>query len=75
MDSGEKEIRKAFEDVTTNNVKACIAHSNETRRLTLELKEKIIKFDENLSFLDEKIVKINNLITKLQIKSYNGKTE
>ena len=44
METGEKELREAFEQTTTRNVKAVVDHSNETRRLIRQLEENIKRF-------------------------------
>jgi len=74
MESGEKELRKAFEDVTTNNVRAAVTHGNETRKLVRELEEKIKSLDGIIRQVDEKIEGLRGQITSMQMKIYSGGT-
>jgi ABC-type Zn uptake system ZnuABC Zn-binding protein ZnuA len=48
MPSGEKEMRKVFEEVTTNNVNAVVGHSNATRDMVRELENKINTLENNI---------------------------
>lgn len=74
METGEKELRKAFEEVTTNNVKASIAHGNESRRLIRELTEKVLLLEGNLRQTNESIEELRKLVVNLQVKLYSGGT-
>ena len=74
MESGEREMRKVFEDVTTKNVKATVAHSNETRRLLRELENKVKLLEEQLRQSNERIGELRTFITHLQSKVFSGGT-
>ncbi len=74
MEAGEKELRKAFEEVTTNNVKAAVAHSNETRRLVRELEGRVQSLDDLIRNYDNTIDLLKKQITNLQIKMFSGGT-
>ena len=74
MESGELELRKVFEDVTTNNVKATVAHSNETRQMMRVVEEKVILLEGMLRQSDEKIEDLRKLVVNLQMKLYSGGT-
>ena len=74
MESGELELRKVFEDVTTNNVKATVAHSNETRQMVRVLEEKVTLLEGVLRQSDEKIEDLRKLVVNLQMKLYSGGT-
>ena len=74
MESGELELRKVFEDVTTNNVKATVAHCNETRKMMRVLEEKVILLEGALRQYDEKIEDLKKLVVNLQMKLYSGGT-
>ena len=72
MEAGEKELRQVFEDVTTNNVKATVAHSNETRKMMRVLEEKVILLEGILRQYDEKIEDLRKLLVNVQMKLYSG---
>lgn len=59
MEPGELEIKKAFEETTTKNVRTVIAYSNETRALIRKLEEQI-KNQQNA------IIVINQTTNRLQ---------
>ena len=61
MEAGEKELRKAFENVTTNNVKAILEHSNKTRKL-------IRKLEENIKRLENIVIAQNSIIDNFRIQ-------
>lgn len=70
MEAGEKEMRKAFENVTTRNVKAAVAHSNETRKIVRELEDMVHRLEGTLREQDKKIEMYKQQITSLQAKIY-----
>jgi hypothetical protein len=74
MESGEKELRKAFEDVTTNNVKSAVAHCNETRRLFRELETKIVSLSGLVQQQQNEIVRLKNLLVDIQTIVFRGGT-
>ena len=41
MEAGEREIKQAFEEVTTRNVNTTVAFTQDTRKLFRELEEKV----------------------------------
>ena len=61
LEAGEKELRKIFEDITTNNVKAVLGHANETRTMLRDV-EKKIKSLENF------VLTQNGLIDNLRVQ-------
>lgn len=67
MEAGEIELRKAFEDTTTNNVKAVLNYCTETRKLVRELEQKVIS-------LDGLIRNQNDTIDNLKIQLANAQT-
>lgn len=75
METGEKELRKAFEDVTTNNVKSGIEHSNNTRKLFRELEEKVISLGGSMRQYQEQIDMLKKQLINIQAKVYRGGTE
>jgi hypothetical protein len=74
MDSGEKELRKIFEETTTNNVRAAVSHGNESRRLVRELTEKVVLLEGQLRQTNIRIDELKSLVTNLQIKAYQAGT-
>ena len=74
MESGEKEMRQVFEDVTTNNVKATVAFSNETRKLIRELENKVLLLGGQLRQANDRIDELKKLVTNLQMKIFRGGT-
>ena len=74
MEAGEKEIRKAFEDVTTNNVKATVTHSNETRRLLRVAEEKVVSLDGLVRQQQQDIAAIRQQLSTIQAIVFRGGT-
>jgi len=72
MESGEKEIRQAFEDVTTRNVQAAINYSNETRIIVRELEEKVEHLEKMNLDKDKQINGLRLQISGIQQKLYTG---
>jgi hypothetical protein len=64
MEAGEKEMRKAFEEVTTRNVQAAINYSTETRKIVRELEKKVLHFEKVIVGKDKII---NDLIVDAKI--------
>lgn len=75
MESGEKEMRLAFEEVTTNNVRAILEHGNTTRKLTKELMEKIEQQNAVIGSLNKRIDMQQAQISFLQAKVFSGGTD
>lgn len=75
MESGERELKKAFEEVTTRNVKAAVEHGNETRRLTRELEQKVTLLQGTMRQYDDKLSVLSQQIVNLQMKIYKGGTD
>lgn len=72
MAAGELEMRKAFEEVTTRNVKTISAFSQETREIVRKLEEEVKKQNKLLSQYDQKFADIKQQIVVLQAKLYSG---
>ena len=68
MEAGERELRKAFEEVTTRNVQATVSHSNETRRIVRELEKKI-------ELLEGIVRNQNTIIDSLRLQLANVQTK
>jgi len=74
MESGEKELRKVFEEVTTNNVKAILEHGNTTRKIVRDLEDRIRQQDNLLQQYEQRMQTIQNQITLLQSRVFSGGT-
>jgi hypothetical protein len=72
MDTGEKELRKAFEEVTTRNVRSAVDHGNETRRLTREIEEKIARLEMQVMQQRKLIDDLQTQVTSLNIVLYSN---
>lgn len=72
MEAGEKELRKAFEEVTTKNVKTVIEFSQDTRKAIRELEEKVRLLEEKDLDNQKKFKEINNQMRAIQMKLYTG---
>lgn len=74
MESGEMEMRKAFEEVTTNNVRAILEHGNTSRKLVKEMMERMDRQDGVIGALNKRIDAQQSQITTLQAKLFAGGT-
>jgi len=74
MESGEKELRQAFEDVTTNNVKTVVEFSQETRKIVRDLEAKILKLEEIVRGQNEAIDGLRVQLAIVQARVYSGGT-
>jgi hypothetical protein len=70
--SGEKELKKAFEEVTTRNVISILDYSRETRGLTRELQERVLYLEGLIREYEKRLVVLQSQITNLQQKLYKG---
>ena len=75
MEAGEKELKKAFEETSTRNIKAILEHSNETRKLTRNLEEKVTKLEEIIIIQNNTIEELRKLLVNVQVKMYSGGTQ
>ena len=66
----EKELRKCFEEVTTNNVKAILEHSNKTRKMTLESNKLVQALEKKQVLTNSEIANLRQIISILQSKLY-----
>ena len=72
MEAGEKEMRKAFEEVTTRNVTAAINHANETRKMINDLVKKVDHLEKALIDKDTVINNLRAQISNIQQQLYSG---
>jgi peptidoglycan hydrolase CwlO-like protein len=70
----DKELREAFEKVTTRNVRTVVEFSQKTRALVRELEKRVTRFEEELMIRDKKIQELKNQIVHLQMKVFRGGT-
>lgn len=75
MEAGERELRKAFEEVTTRNVKAILDHNNETRKMVIELINKINTLEGKVREQDGTISQLRMMLSTIQAKVYQGGTD
>jgi uncharacterized coiled-coil protein SlyX len=74
MESGELELRQIFEETTTRNVKAMLAHGNETRRLNSELYLKVETLEKIIAEQNKSIESLKLQLANVQTKLYSGGT-
>ena len=74
MEAGELELRKAFEEVTTNNVKIIIDYTTQTRELIREAQESIKELKNLIVIRDSDIAELRKQVSLIQSKLYSGGT-
>ena len=74
MESGEKELRKIFEDVTTGNVKTVIDYSKNTRSMIRNLESTVVQLQSRLIDQDANISALRTQLAGVQAKVYAGGT-
>lgn len=70
MEAGELELRKVFEETTTNNVLAAVSHGNETRKLLREIEDKVKHLDDLIRSKDAETELIKKQLSSIQQKLY-----
>jgi len=70
----EKELRKAFEEVTTSNVKASIDFTNETRKMFRGLSDKFDSLEARMTQYDEKLQLLQKQVSIMQAIVFRGGT-
>ena len=75
MESGERELRKAFEDVNTRNVKAAIEYSKETRKMIRIMEGKIVILEGMIKGQNAAIEGFKIQLACVQTKLFSGGTE
>lgn len=70
----EKELRKIFEDTTTNNVKAILEYSTETRKIVRGLEEELIKLNKTITNQNVTIGELRNQLSNVQAELFRGGT-
>lgn len=74
MAAGDRQVMKAMEEVTTNNVKAAVAHGNETRKIARELGAKVDSLDALVRQKDIEMKEMQKQIAFLLQRSVSGGT-
>ena len=74
MEAGERESRKAFEDVTRNNVRTVIDYSKATRELVRESNKKVEHIEKLLQEQNNTIAQLRQQLAVVQGKLYSGGT-
>lgn len=74
MEAGELELKKAFEEVTTKNVKVMLEYGKKTREIVRECEIKINKLEEMLRINNETIQQLKLQLSSVQTKVYSGGT-
>jgi hypothetical protein len=74
MEPGEKELREAFESTTTKNVTTVIDYSKETRKLTREVEEKVLRIEAELIENKKIISDLRLQLSTVQARVFSGGT-
>lgn len=74
METGELELRKAFEDATTQNVKMIVEFSQDTRKLTQELKQEVKQLKNLIVSKDTELDMIRKQMANIQQTLYSQGT-
>ena len=74
MEAGELELRKVFEQVTTNNVRTIQDYSTDTRKLVRELQEDVKDLKNMVAERDKTLGELRKQVSILQGKVYAGGT-
>jgi predicted RNase H-like nuclease (RuvC/YqgF family) len=75
FESGEKEMKKAFEEVTTRNVKTVIEYSKKTREIVREMELEIKRLGAELSAQKAIIEQFKIQLAGVQTKLFSSGTE
>lgn len=74
MEAGELELRKAFEEVTTGNVKAILDYCQKTREIVREQEQKILKLEEMIRNQNITIDFLRSQLANVQSQVFSGGT-
>lgn len=74
MESGELQLRKAFEETTTRNVKTISEYTKETRKLVRDLEQSVQELKNMIVERDKQIGELRQQVSVLQGKIYAGGT-
>lgn len=74
LEPGEFELRKAFENTTTNNVRTIIDYSTQTRELIRKTMEEVLELKKMIVAKDTEVMQLRQQVSLLQAKIYKGGT-
>lgn len=72
MEAGEREMRKAFEDVTTQNVRTNIDYSTATRKLVRELSDQVQELKGMVAARNGELIELRRQLGIVQGKLYQN---
>lgn len=75
MEEGELQMRKAFEETTTKNVKMIRDYSTETRNLVRNLEQTVQELKNMIVQRDKETIELRQQVGLLQGKLYAGGTQ
>lgn len=75
MEEGELQMRKAFEETTTKNVKMIRDYSTETRNLVRNLEQTVQELKNMIVQRDKETTELRQQVGLLQGKLYAGGTQ
>ena len=74
MEPGEKEVKKAFEDVIRRNVTVIQEYSTVTRTMVREMENRITGLQQENRDLKHQLAQIRTMLANVQAKVYSGGT-
>ena len=74
METGEREMRKAFEDVIRNNVKTIADYSTSTRDVVRNLEDEVKELKNMLVTRDSELAALKQQVAIIQGVLYKGGT-
>lgn len=74
MEEGELQLRQAFEETTTKNVRTISDYTTETRKLVRDLEQTVHELKNMIVQRDKEIGELRQQVSILQSKVYAGGT-
>lgn len=75
MDETDKDLRRAFEDVTLRNLKTMTAYNEATREIVSQFEAQLNRMGDVIVLQNDIIARYENQLTALQQKVFSGGTE
>lgn len=75
METGEREMKQAFEEVTTRNVNTTVAFTQDTRKLFRELEEKVNALQAQVVSQAALLNQFRVQLAGVQTKLFSGGTD
>lgn len=75
MENGERELRKAFEETATRNIRAVIEDVKKNREEMAQIRKEINELKNLVILNNEKIGKFTEQLALLQARIYQGGTD